>query len=631
MSASSETIVILASRYDWYGSLNPVSVQDAIKEVRDMIRKGYNINIVTTQNNNILHRIVQNLKYPRPLFVKQLVELGASITHKNDKGQTPLQSYLYDANGQLRGNDLFDPDIFEYLGGTQFIVDLADPNSAFDDAKAIQFLDYIVIYGYQLNYIDPDDDTQDNILHKIVKTINNPRPIVLRKLVALKTSLAHENRQHQTPLQVYLDRVHDEYDPQIFQILGGVPQSSTNRFLKSKFKFVMDDYRDINSNLENRQLLNHFFADLKLSQDYGNIELCTILEDIFEQIRITSSRTFNQASSALHRTLINDNDVNSTDINDAFNAYTTPKIYRYINQYFRTGKTVNDINAMYIRQGHADHILKGFTNDTLSKYIGSIQHYYKSYTGRLKVNTNDVYLMRGSNIDFLGLQLNKSILVQGYTSTTTNSIVAGSFLKGHCCLMVLHVKPGVSYAPLRSFSDAQYEDEILLENNVFFTLRGSIDCRKNLGYIVALIDVTNTVTDFDINVTDSYHYQPQSGLCYKISQTLYDHFNESVQTDLEHLHGSIIREICQSLDLSMVGNKYDLIMSIKQTFNTSPIHENCIPERFETLFCALMGSKEGCLKYAYKHESIIATTSVVSTAPTLSTMSSEPRTKRRNL
>ncbi len=525
------------------------------------------------------------------------------LQNVNGHRKFDVVKYLVDTNPDvLKPVDLV---ILRYLAYTQIVK---------DDIDAIKTLDYIVDKGYNVRAVDVN---KNNILHVIANSVDNPSPTVLKRFVELGVSRSQKNYDGNTALNVYLNRVGNNADPLIVQILMNPKHS--NILLLSKLSDANNHVDAGNHDAETRKLIKSFFINLKSFQYDINTDPCTLLWDVLMDIKGSWIVRFKGESKELLNILLRDKE---DGIINAFKAYTTPKTFRYINQYFRTRKTVNDINAMYKRQRHSDYVLKGFTNQNMLEHAHNIEKYYQSYPNSFKVTTDDVYLLRGADVKSLGLQLNKSILVQGYTSTTPTDSIAKDFLndKNDCCMMILHVMPGVTYAPIAKISDATFEHEILLQNNVFFTLRGSIDCRKDQSFIFALVDVSNNVIEFDIDATDSYHYQPQSGICYKISPKLYEAFLSAVQYDLENLDGSVIREICRSLDLKTSGNKYDLVMSIRHVFNTSPNPGiDCIPERFETLFCALMGSKAGCLRDDYKHESIIAT------------MSSEPGTKRRKL
>ncbi len=527
-----------------------------------------------------------------------------NVIFRNPKITFDVAKLILDVSGDIP--ELTDINDEEEDNGLHHMVLKRDKNRQRDVRRIIQLM---VEKGYN---VDGTDLNNNNILHAIVYNVssNDIDPVILNKLIDLGASTDRKNSDCQTPLRKYM-RNRNNVDAIIIKALRRrtvvkpfkLPKYATPPLFRSFFNGLD---QDILFNFENNE--------------------CSIINEIISHIQSTWCDKYNRQSKTLSKNLA----IDSKSVKSSLSAYTMPDIYRYINQYFRTGKSVDDMNAMYMRQNNPKYVLNGFTQQNMLDHVNNIEMYYNSYPGKFEVTTDDVYLLRGADVNSLGLQLNKSILVQGYTSTSTSISIARDFLnnKNGCCMMILHVMPGVIYAPLQYISDVP-EQEILLNKNLFFTLRGSIDCRKKQSFIFALVDVTNGVTDFDVDATEKHNYQPQSGICYKISPKLYDDFLSAVQYGLENLDGPVIREICQSLDLNTSGNKYDLIMSIKYKFETSP-HPgiDCIPERFETLFCALMGTVNGCLRNDYKHESIIATTSVASTAPT---MSSEPGTKRRRV
>lgn len=226
---------------------------------------------------------------------------------------------------------------------------------------------------------------------------------------------------------------------------------------------------------------------------------------------------------------------------------------------------------------------------------------------------------RGVNLNRLSLQLNKSILVQGYSSGTTDAFVASSFLRENTSvIMILHVLPGTCYIPIQCISTIASEREILLEDNLFYTLRGTIDCTNctcinnhdllfENSKIIVLVDVSKHMLEkFDI---DGPYYEPTTSFCFRVPPNVISDFEKRLHSsELDRLDTQELKEICRSLLINSKTSKSDMIMSIRFTASKM-LKRDCIPRELETLFCALFGNDDGCLQYEFNFEPIIVTES----------------------
>lgn len=387
----------------------------------------------------------------------------------------------------------------------------------------------------------------------------------------------------------------DENDIKVFeklkQNLGIIPESFLHKQLE-----------------QYEPLLSSFFAGAGDKILYPNAKsTCEIINRALIYIYKLYDYKFQDESLDLYDKL------KQTDrgILKAFKQYTLPKIFRYINGYLRSRQTIEDVNRQFGDNSSNSNV----TQEEIQIYINAIQYYFTEYQNRCIVTSDNIYVLRSADIDKLGLQLNKSVLVQGFSSTTSELGVSERFLRGPTdVVMILHLLPGICYIPMDCISTIAEEAEILLENNLFYTLRGTIDCTmvkyKKLyakPYMYVLVDVsTHMLEEFNIQ---SHYYEPTTSFCYRVPSNMFTNFENQLHGNgLNRLKISELREICKSLSLNCTKSEYDMIIAIQHTASKK-LKKNCVPRELETLFCALMGTQNGCLKEDYNYENIIVTDS----------------------
>lgn len=435
----------------------------------------------------------------------------------------------------------------------------------------------------------------------------------------------------------------DYYSPLKNAFEEMIDDSGDTVLLKPKSKQLIKDYDALSKYRKQKRqdsstndLLKSFFHGMKINSD---ADPCNNILNILNN-RDRSNYHDWECTEFKNRL----KKIGRNDVITAFLAYTESRTYRYINQYIRNRQTIEDVEmegyesdnkiVEYDSDDYEDYspverevikeklfrlhpitqqLVAGkgppITQELILKYIDLMNFYFNDFRGRFIVNKNNFYVVRGTDIKTLGLQLNKSVLVQGFSSTTTNVPLASQYINSSCCIMILHVLPGVSYAAIHCVLEVE-ENEIVLQNNLFYTLRGSVDCSMyENSYLFALVDVSTNILE---SFNDSYH-ESTTSMCYKIPPNAYNAFEKSLLQDLEKLKTSELKEICRSMSINSEGSKYDLILSIQMNAQLK-MKKNCILQELETLYCALMGhtgiplpGHTGCLKDDYDIEKIILT------------------------
>lgn len=144
----------------------------------------------------------------------------------------------------------------------------------------------------------------------------------------------------------------------------------------------------------------------------------------------------------------------------------------YINAYLRSGLSIDKYAAENPRfyVDFAASLKEG--KKQILEFIGSLDEAFEKYA---EVSDTDITVYRGTKdsqkmAPYLGL-------VAGFTSTTTNMLVAENFsgLEDNCCLYRLIVSAGVPFISVKKYSQHETEDEILLPRGVFAELVETIE------------------------------------------------------------------------------------------------------------------------------------------------------------
>jgi hypothetical protein len=139
----------------------------------------------------------------------------------------------------------------------------------------------------------------------------------------------------------------------------------------------------------------------------------------------------------------------------------------YINHFLRSGlsidKYANENPRFYV--DFAASAKEG--KKQLTEFIGSLDEAFEKYA---VVSDKDITVYRGTKdspdiLPYLGI-------VAGFTSTSTNPIVAENFssLEHNCCIYRLVISPGVPFISVKKYSQNIKEDELLLPRGVFAEL-----------------------------------------------------------------------------------------------------------------------------------------------------------------
>jgi hypothetical protein len=143
----------------------------------------------------------------------------------------------------------------------------------------------------------------------------------------------------------------------------------------------------------------------------------------------------------------------------------------YINLFLRSGLSIDRYATEHPRfyVDFAASAKEG--KKQLMEFIGALDEAFEKYA---EVSDTDITAYRGTKdtqdmLPYLGI-------VAGFTSTSTNPIVAENFssLEHNCCIYKLVVSPGVPFISVKKYSQYTKEDELILPRGVFAELVDTI-------------------------------------------------------------------------------------------------------------------------------------------------------------
>ena len=210
------------------------------------------------------------------------------------------------------------------------------------------------------------------------------------------------------------------------------------------------------------------------------------LEGIYEN---STYKKYNPATDNVHKipTAIY---IPQQNYKNALTSVITDYTYKWdrrINAYLNSGKTKEEYETDPV-------FLKHFTSDpyqdTPQKAIELLEEKIKQldtlFTDYSQTSNEELIVYRGVEVQSeseLRYGLNKA-----FVSTSTNINIAKKFIKkAICCLLELHVAPGIPFLSAKIFSRFQDEDEIILPRDLIYTFKGT---KTEHDENIYLIDVT---------------------------------------------------------------------------------------------------------------------------------------------
>ena len=210
------------------------------------------------------------------------------------------------------------------------------------------------------------------------------------------------------------------------------------------------------------------------------------LEGIYEN---STYKKYNPATDNVHKipTAIY---IPQQNYKNALTSVITDYTYKWdrrINAYLNSGKTKEEyeVDPVFL-----EHFTSDPYQDTPQKAIEMLEEKIKQldtlFTDYSQTSNEELIVYRGVEVQSeskLRYGLNKA-----FVSTSTSIDVAIGFIeKTTCCLLELHVAPGIPFLSAQIFSKFQDEDEIILPRDLIYTFKGT---KTEHDENIYLIDVT---------------------------------------------------------------------------------------------------------------------------------------------